>query len=161
MVTGTMVNYYFNCKRQCWLFYHRVNMEDNSVDVGIGKAIHEVSSEKGNSEIKIDNIVVDKITDKYLIEKKKSDNNKEAAKWQILYYLNVLESKGISRIGKIEYVEKNTGNSKVEYFELNEEYKVQLQNIENDILVLVNSKIPGVETGRGCKKCSYYEYCFI
>lgn len=109
MVTGTMVNYYFNCKRQCWLFYHRVNMEDNSIDVGVGKAIHEVSSEKGNSEIKIDNIVVDKITNKYLIEKKKSDNNKEAAKWQILYYLNVLESKGISRIGKIEYVEKKHG----------------------------------------------------
>lgn len=45
-VNGTLINYYFHCKRQCWLHGNRINLEDNSQDVKIGKAIHEVKSEK-------------------------------------------------------------------------------------------------------------------
>jgi CRISPR-associated exonuclease Cas4 len=33
MLTGTVVNYYTHCRRQCWLFYHQINLEDNSEDV--------------------------------------------------------------------------------------------------------------------------------
>ncbi len=36
-VNGTLINYYFHCKRQCWLHGNRVNLEDNSEDVKIGK----------------------------------------------------------------------------------------------------------------------------
>ncbi len=42
-VTGTIINYYFHCKRQCYLFYKRLNLEDNSEDVRIGKVLHEIS----------------------------------------------------------------------------------------------------------------------
>lgn len=161
MVTGTLINYYFNCKRQCWLFYHRINMEDNSFDVGVGKALHDISKEGGFAEVKIDNIRIDKITNKYLIEKKKSDSNKEAAKWQILYYLSILEKKGIIRVGKIEYIEKRNKNSITEYVELTEECKNKLEDIKNNIEKLVSSEVPGIGSGRGCKRCAYFEYCYI
>jgi len=42
-ITGTIINYYFHCKRQCYLFANRINMEDNSEDVRIGRVLHEVS----------------------------------------------------------------------------------------------------------------------
>lgn len=29
-VNGTLINYYFHCKRQCYLFGNRLNLEDNS-----------------------------------------------------------------------------------------------------------------------------------
>ena len=40
-ITGTIVNYYFHCKRQCWLFANKINLEDNSEDVRLGKVLHE------------------------------------------------------------------------------------------------------------------------
>lgn len=56
-VNGTLINYYFHCKRQCYLHGNRLNLEDNSEQVKIGKAIHEEkAADKSNSEIAIDNI---------------------------------------------------------------------------------------------------------
>ena len=40
-VNGTLINYYFHCKRQCYLHGNRLNLEDNSEIVQIGKAIQE------------------------------------------------------------------------------------------------------------------------
>lgn len=37
-INGTLINYYFHCKRQCYLHGNRLNLEDNSEQVKIGKA---------------------------------------------------------------------------------------------------------------------------
>ncbi|HBN28267.1 MAG TPA: CRISPR-associated protein Cas4, partial [Clostridiaceae bacterium] len=139
-ITGTMINYYFHCKRQCWLFANRINLEDNSEDVHIGRVLHEIASEgKENSEISIDNIKIDKITDEYLTEIKKSDADEEASKWQLIYYLKVLKDKGIERKGKLEFIEKNKQDKKVIYYDLNDEYEKQLMELYKSIETLVNS----------------------
>ena len=118
-VNGTLVNYYFHCKRQCYLHGNRLNLEDESENVKIGKAIHEEKYDKErNLEIAIDNIRLDKLTTKYLTEIKKSDADIEAAKWQLLYYLKVLKSKGIIRKGKLEIIEKNKQNKSTIIFDL-------------------------------------------
>lgn len=99
-VNGTLINYYFHCKRQCYLFGHNLNLEDNSETVQIGKMLHEQKEEAiKNKELQIENVKIDGLTDKYLIEIKKSDADIEACKWQTLLYLKVLRSKGIERIG--------------------------------------------------------------
>jgi len=72
-ITGTLINYYFHCKTQCWLFANKINLEDNSEDVRIGKVLHEINEEKSdNTEIEIENIKIDKLTKDYLVEVKKS-----------------------------------------------------------------------------------------
>ena len=71
-VNGTLINYYFHCKRQCYLHGNRLNLEDNSEIVQIGKAIHEEQLQSSNSEIAIENIKLDKLTKEYLTEVKKS-----------------------------------------------------------------------------------------
>ena len=102
-VNGTLINYYFHCRRQCYLHGNRLNLEDNSEQVKIGKAIHEEKAgDSKNSEIAIDNIRLDRLTKEYLTEVKKSDADTEAAKWQLLFYLKVLKSKGIIRKGRLE-----------------------------------------------------------
>ena len=162
-VNGTLINYYFHCKRQCWLHGNRVNLEDNSEDVKIGKAIHEVREEEGkNTEISIDNIKIDKITSEYLVEIKKSDSDYEAVKWQVLFYLRVLRDKGIYRKGKIEFVEKNRSKNKIFYEELDEEKERELIKIEKDIVELLQeSTPPKIKFDNKCKRCAYYEYCYI
>lgn len=162
-VNGTLINYYFHCKRQCYLHGNRLNLEDNSEIVKIGKAIHEEKSANSkNSEIAIDNIRIDKLTDEYLVEIKKSDADIEACKWQLIYYLKILRDKGIERKGKLEFVEKNKGDNKILYFELNDEILQQLDRYINEIEdLLQNQDVPAVINKPKCKKCAYYEYCYI
>ena len=108
-LTGTIINYFQHCKRQCWLFAHKINLEDNSELVKIGRAIHEA---KETQEVEIDNIKIDKISDEYLTEIKKSDADLNACKFQILFYLQKLKRKGIIRKGRLEVVEKKTGQGR-------------------------------------------------
>ena len=158
-----MINYYFHCQRQCWLFSNRINLEDNSEDVHIGRVLHEISSEgKNNTEIAIDNIKVDKLTEEYLTELKKSDADLNAAKWQTLYYLKTLKDKGLIRKGKIEVTEKNKQDKKTIIVELTYEDEEELNKILKKIEELVTSDKPPKEVWENkCKKCAYYEYCFI
>lgn len=162
-ITGTLINYYFHCKRQCYLHGNRLNLEDNSENVKIGKAIHEEKALKSkNSEIAIENIKIDKLTKEYLVEIKKSDADVEACKWQLLYYLKVLREKGIDRKGKLEFIEKNKGNNKILYFELNNDLLQELDKKVNEINQLIQGdEIPPVLNEAKCKKCAYYEYCYI
>lgn len=162
-VNGTLVNYYFHCKRQCYLHGNRLNLEDNSEVVKIGKAIHESKAEEGkHTEISIDNIKLDKLTSEYLTEIKKSDADVEAAKWQLLFYLKILKDKGIHRKGKLEFIEKNKTDRKVLYLELNEDTEKELNNYIKEIEELIEKDdIPKTLNKPKCKKCSYYEYCYI
>jgi CRISPR-associated exonuclease Cas4 len=163
-ITGTIVNYYFHCKRQCWLFANRINMEDNSEDVHIGKVLHEIKCQDGNAqrEISVENIKMDKITKEYVIENKKSDADINATSWQLLYYLKVLKDKGVYRKGRIEVEEKNKQNRKTHYIELTEEKEEELNNVLKDIHLLIESDIiPTFKLEPKCKKCAYYEYCCL
>lgn len=162
-LTGTLINYYFHCKRQCWLLGNRINLEDNSEDVRVGRILHEIRADGNkNRELAIGNVKIDKLTKEYLIEMKKSDADVEATKWQVLLYLRILKEKGIDRKGKIEFIEKNKTDKKIIIVELNKEAENELNNIEIKINGLINNPIaPAPDLKRGCKKCAYYEYCFI
>ena len=72
-VNGTLINYYIHCPRQCYLFGNRINLEDNSETVNIGRILHEERADNENTEIALDNIKLDKLTKEYLTEVKKSD----------------------------------------------------------------------------------------
>lgn len=162
-VNGTLVNYYFHCKRQCYLHGNRLNLEDNSEIVKIGKAIHDTKAEENkNTEISIDNIKIDKLTDEYITEVKKSDADIEASKWQLIFYLKVLKDKGVIRRGKIECIEKNKSDKKVLYFDLDEKLEQELEGYIKEIEKLIEGrKIPDILNKPQCKKCAYYEYCYI
>ena len=130
--------------------------------VKIGKAIHEERENNENTEIAIENIKLDKLTAEYLTEVKKSDADVEACKWQLLLYLKVLKDKGIERKGKLEFIEKNKTERKVLYFDLTEELEQELENHIQAIYQLLESEaLPEVMYKPGCRKCAYYEYCYI
>lgn len=162
-VNGTLINYFFHCKRQCYLHGNRLNLEDNSELVQIGRVIHEVKAEGSeNTELAIENVKLDKLTAEYLTEIKKSDADIEASKWQLYYYLKVLKNKGIIRKGKLEFEEKNKTKRATMILMLGDAEEKELERIEMQIEELLQSDIvPETEERAGCKKCAYYEYCFI
>lgn len=160
-ITGTIVNYFVHCKRQCYLHYHKITLEDESELVKIGRSLHE---SKKTEEITIDNIKVDKIKSEHLIEIKKSDSDLNAAKMQLLYYLYTLEKKGIYKKGKLEVIEKNKKNKDIVSYEvlLNDETRTQLLEVLDKIeKLLEKDTIPPVEKNNKCKKCAYFSYCYI
>ena len=161
-VNGTLINYYFHCKRQCYLHGNRLNLEDNSEQVKIGKALHEERDKKENTEIALENIRLDKLSSEYLTEVKKSDADVEAAKWQLLFYLKILKEKGVIRKGKLEFIEKGKTDKKILYYELTDELEKELESYVSSIEILLESDdIPEVLHKPQCKKCAYYEYCYI
>lgn len=163
MITGTMVNYFIHCPRQCWLFGHRINLEDNSEDVRIGRVLHELKQEGSkHKEISVENIKIDKITKEYVIEIKKSDADLEASKYQLLFYMKVLKDKGIKRKGKLEVIEKNKQDHKIHIFELTLDLEKELEKVIEDIrLLLLQEQPPQVVYNKKCNRCAYYEYCFL
>ena len=162
-ITGTFISYYFICKTKLWLHANRINLEDNSEDVRIGKVLHEINEEESkNAGIAIDNVKIDKLTQEYLVEVKKSDSDTEAVKWQVLLYLYKLKQKGIERKGKIEFIEKSRQKRKIYYVELDAENERKLLQIMEKIETLIDSPAPPKPVmARKCRKCAYYVYCFI
>jgi len=162
-MTGTIVNYYIHCRRQCWLFAHKMNFEDDSEDVRIGRILHELSSEgHNNTEIQIEGIKVDKLTDDYVVELKKSDADVEATTWQTLYYLYVLKQKGIERKGKLEFLERNKQSSKTVELELDRLAEEKLMTLLEEIAqYLIGDKPDEAVYVKKCDRCAYYVYCYI
>lgn len=163
-ITGTIVNYYFHCKRQCYLFANRINLEDNSEDVRIGRVLHEIKAKDGkNTEIKYENMVLDKISSKYIEEYKKSDSDTEAARMQLLFYLKNLKEKGITKEGKLIYEEKNKKTTrKTEIIKLDKQNLEKLNKCMEKIEELINQEeVPNVEKDKKCKRCAYYDYCYL
>lgn len=161
-VNGTLVNYYFHCKRQCYLHGNRLNLEDNSEQVKVGRALHEEKNTKENTEIALENIRIDRLSGEYLTEVKKSGADVEAAKWQLLFYLHILKEKGVIRKGRLEFLEKGKSNKKIVYVELTEEMERELEkHIQSIESLLEMDMVPEVIHKPTCKKCAYYEYCYI
>lgn len=137
-----------------------INLEDNSEEVRIGRVLHENKNNSENSEIAIDNIKTDKITNRYIIEYKKSDADLQATIMQVKYYMYILNQKGIKRDGKIEIFEKNKQNKKIHYIENNEQIKNEMEELKKEIENLYNMEIPIKQQSENkCKKCAYNEYC--
>ena len=104
----------------------------------------------------------DKLTAEYLTEVKKSDADVEASKWQLIFCLKVLKEKGIERKGRLEFAEKNKGSKKTIIIELTEEDEKKLQQYIYEIEELLRQEeIPPVLNNSKCKKCAYFEYCYI
>lgn len=161
-MNGTLINYYYICKRKLWLAYNKINLESNSEDVLIGKELHNELNKSKNTEIELDGIKIDKLTDDYVIEVKKSDSNIKASIMQLKYYLYILNSYNIKKDGKLKIIEKDktTRDIKIKYDKkVEQEVKDTIIEIEK---IINNSTIPSINKDvKKCKKCSYYEFCWI
>ena len=86
----------------------------------------------------------------------------EASRWQLLLYLKVLKDKGIIRKGRLEFIEKNKTDKKIMIVELGLKEEMELNKYIKEIeTLLTQEKVPEVLNKAQCKKCAYYEYCYI
>ncbi len=163
-ITGTHFNYYLVCHRKLWLFANTIQMEHTSDAVTEGKLIHETSYPQRPAkyeEIQIEGIKIDFYDAKNRIihEIKKSAKLHEAHEWQLKYYIYVFLKNGIENVsGILEYPKER----KTEEIYLSSIDIERIKEMEAEIRKIIESKnVPPVTHASRCKKCSYYDFCYV
>ena len=136
-------------------------MEQNSELVSIGKILDETTYTREKKSILIDNqINIDFIQQGAILhEVKKTKAIEEAGEWQIKYYMYYLEQKGVNTIeAKIDYpLLKQTK----EIFLEDNDRKILQEAIKDIEEIVKKEKIPNKLDDKICRKCAYYDLCYI
>lgn len=160
-ITGVMFYYYFVCHRKLWLFSKDITLEKENENVMLGKLLDENSYKKDKKHIMIDETInIDFIRDwKVLHEIKKSRSIEEASLWQVKYYLYFLRERGIKvEKGVLDYPKLKI----IKEVYLSDEDTIRIKEIIKDIENIVSLEDPpALINSKICKKCAYYEYCYI
>ena len=160
-ITGMMIYYYFVCTRKLWYFCNEISMEQNSELVSIGKIIDETSYKRERKSILIDDTInIDFINNGAVLhEVKKTKSIEEAGVWQTKYYMYYLESKGVEKMG-----------AEIDYPLLRETKEICLEEGDREILeniiknieeIISKDKPPKIQEDKKCKKCEYFDLCYI
>lgn len=158
--TGTQISYFFVCQRKLWLFSHQIKMEQNSELVELGRLIHENSYKKEKKEILMGPVKIDFIGRNGVVhEVKKTPSVEDAHIWQLKYYLFYLKNMGIDNVkGMLNYPKLK----KTMDIELTVDDEIRLLEILNEIkLIIEQDFVPAANDKKFCKKCSYYDLCYI
>lgn len=158
--TGTQINYYFVCHRKLWLFTKDIRFEDENEYVQLGRLIDENTYKRNKKQIEIGKIKIDFIDNKGVIhEIKKSNKIEKAHIYQVKYYILTLRRMGVENVtGEIDYPKLK----KRETVLLTHEDEKEFESIFTDIQrILDKSKPPATIKKTICKKCAYYEFCFV
>ena len=160
-ITGLMVYYYEVCKRKLWYFVNEIQLEENNSNVILGKLLEENTYTRDEKKINIDGVInIDFIRSKKILhEIKKSNSIEPASLLQVQYYLYYLEKKGLIGLKGI-----------LDYPLLKKTVEVNLtdkdrENLDNIIIgikeILRKESPPALEKNGICKKCAYFDLCFV
>ena len=160
-ITGLMVYYYEVCKRKLWYFVNEIQLEKNNSNVILGKLLEENTYTRDEKKINIDGVInIDFIRSKKVLhEIKKSNSIEPASLLQVQYYLYYLEKKGL--IGLKEILDYPLLKQTVEV-NLTDEDRENLDNIIIGIKEILRKESPPALEKKGiCKKCAYFDLCFV
>lgn len=158
-ITGTLVWYYFVCKREVWLMSREITPDEDTAILNIGRAVHEIYYRKMIKEISMDGVKIDlfKSPGRAVCEVKTSSKFIEAARYQLLYYLFRLKEYGINSIGWI-LVPMEKKKVRVE---LNKGAEHALLNVLEEIKRIVEMECPPPPNKTPiCRRCAYREFCW-
>ena len=162
-ITGVMVQYYVACKRELWFFLNQINMNYDDDNIIMGRHIHKESYKREKKNIVIDGTIsldyVKKEDGITVFEIKKSSKLEDPVRYQLYYYLYYLKKeKGVIAKGKIVYPKER----KIEELELTPEVEKEIEEILSGIEEVAKMDRPPEAVRKPyCKKCSYYELCWV
>lgn len=160
-VTGTLVWYYYICKREVWLMSHNITPAQDNENIELGKFIHENSYKREKKEISIGNMKLDIIkrgnTGWIVGEIKKSSKFEASSKMQLLFYLSELEKAGLNAVGELKIPQER----EVIRIELEDDSRQELEFVKRDILRIVYTEKPDPPKKiMYCRNCAFSEFCW-
>jgi CRISPR-associated exonuclease Cas4 len=140
-------------------------MEHTSELVAIGKFISESTYERKQHELHFIEDEFEFVIDFFdkntntIHEIKKTNKMEELHIWQLKFYIFRLKEMGFQNLKGIIDYPKLKRTIKIE---LNKEDEEKLKEVINEIHQIINQKIPPKVIRKPyCKKCSYYELCYV
>lgn len=159
-IGGTLVWYYYICKREVWLIGHGIEAEQENDYILLGRYIQEIFYTRKKKEIMIDNTIkIDILSGRKVIgEIKKSSRFLESAKMQVVFYLYYMKrEKGIDMEGVLLIPEERK-RIKVS---LTPKLEREIEEVIEDIgRILKLEKPPKAVKIPYCKKCAYRSMCW-
>ncbi|RWZ90754.1 MAG: CRISPR-associated protein Cas4 [Hydrotalea sp. AMD] len=172
-ITATHINYYFVCKRKLWLFSNGISMEHTSENVKEGKLLHETSypqraeryreievSFPFNTTTLLGKIDFYDVQQNVIHEIKKNNTMEDGHVWQIKFYMWLTQLNGFKNTtGILEYpLLKTTKNiAALTLTDIETLNKVCIEISE----IAASNTCPPVIQQKICKKCAYYELCYV
>lgn len=171
-IIATHINYYSICKRKLWLFANAIQMEHTSDTVYDGKLLHDSTypqRAKKHSEMELNSkwgaLTLSGKVDFYdhkqkiIHETKRGKSIEQAHALQVKFYIWLFELNGIHDvIGRIEYPKLRQTSEIV----LSRADVVFLEETIYGVNDLIHQKkCPSTINSKICKKCSYYQLCYI
>jgi len=160
-ITGTLIWYYYVCKREDWLISREINSNQDNQLLEIGRIIAEESYRREVKEISFGSIKIDLIKKRdgelWVCEIKKSSKFLKPAQMQLAFYLMQLKKQGIFAKGELLIPKEKKKIKLVFTKELEKELEEAISEIKKIILF---DKPPPPEKNKFCKNCSYYEFCW-
>lgn len=160
-VGGTLIWYYYVCKRQVWLMGRHITPDEDDTNIVLGRFYAEQTYGRDKKEISFGNIKFDMLRqdDRGLVvgEVKKSSKHKKSARMQLAFYLLELQRNGIRATGELLFPREK----KKESVELTAETISELEKAESDILRIIYDPVPPRAVKKAiCKNCAYAEFCW-
>lgn len=147
-VNGTLVWYYYICKREVWLIGHGIEPEQSNDFIELGRHIHEIFYQREKKEILLDNTIKIDLFRGFL----------KSATMQLAFYLYYLKKeKGVELTGELLIPEERRKLEVRLTEEVEEELKRAIEEIEE---ILKMEKPPKAEKIPYCKYCAYKELCW-
>jgi len=161
LVTGTLLWYYYVCKREVWFMARELNPDQDNPFLEIGRIIEESFYKRESKGFDVANMKIDLVKkegDSVLIgEVKKSSRFEKPAIMQLSFYLLKLKENGIIAKGEI-LIPKERKKISVE---LNKEVEGELKSVMGEIEnIMMKNEPPEKEKIRFCTNCAYREFCW-
>lgn len=160
-ITGTLVQSYSICVRQCWLMSRQLIPDQEHPFLELGRLIDYESYDRERKRIELEDIVIDLIKikeDNILVgEVKKSSKAEKSARLQLAYYLYRLKEVGITVNGVLLFPKEK----KRIPVELTSDLEEELLRIFREIETTVESPFPPpAQKIKYCTNCAYREFCW-
>lgn len=161
-ITGTLVWYFFICRREVWLMAHQILPDESNEFLELGRFINENSYSREKKSVRVDNLEFDlikKTNGRIVIgEVKKSSKYEKSACMQLAYYLLRLEQKGFIATGELLFPKEKL---KIEV-NLDFQTRSDLDHAVKEISNILNmEKAPLPYMIGFCKNCAYHEFCWV
>jgi len=162
-VSGTLIAYYYICKRKLFFFAKNIRLENYKDRVLQGKITHEKRFQKeAHREVEMDGSKFDFVQfrgEVVVHEIKHSKALEEASIWQLKYYIFLLQQNGIACSEGVIHFPNQMRKQRVLFGKKDGEI---IRNTLEKVQEILHQSIPPEFSPRSiCAKCSYYEFCQV
>jgi len=162
-LTGTLLWYWAICKREAWLMAHELNPDEDDPYLELGRFLSQEAYPRAQRRelvlpgVKLDLLETEAGGAVVVAEIKKSSRFLEAARLQLLFYLQRLGEQGVQARGELRIPKEK----KRIPIQLDQAGHQELEQAIAELQMLIEQPLPPPAVRIPfCRRCAYREFCW-